>query len=188
MMVRVDHSEQRTLRESSLRVSGDIEKTELDCLRIRRHLSLPARPVSGVTIMDREQTIPIQVDDSDLMVCHSRSSRLMQNRRTTGCEANCDVDRLAHNRTLPRTSQGFHFLERLLRVRWRGGVSRVWHRLSNRRPASHQHQQTNQKNYRSRPEQVEALCDTAVNMIMRAATLHVVFSKFHCCLHCFPFG
>src|SRR5215212_7506808 len=172
MMVRVDHSEHRTLRESSLRVSGDIEKTEVDCLCIRRHLPLPARPVSGVTIMSREQTIPIHVDDSDLMVCQSRSSRLVQNRSTTGCEANCDVERLARNRTLPRTSQGFHFLERLLRLRWHGGVSRVRHRLSNRRPTPHQHQQTNQKNYRSRREQVEALCDTMANMLMRAATLH----------------
>src|SRR5829696_7868266 len=154
MMVCVDHSEHRTLRESSLRVSGDIEKTELDCLCIRRHLSLPARPVSGVTIVDREQTIPIHVEDSDLMVCQSRSSRLVQNRSTTGCEANCEVERLARNRTLPRTRQGLHFLKCLLRVRWRGRVSRVRHRLSNRRPTPHQHKQTNQKSYRSQHEQV----------------------------------
>src|SRR4051794_3679660 len=89
LMVRVDHGEHRTLRESSLRVSGDIEKTEVDRLCIGRHLPLPARPVSGVTIVGREQTIPIQVNNSDLMVCQSRSSRLMQNRSTTGCEANC---------------------------------------------------------------------------------------------------
>ena len=68
--------------------------------------------------MGRQQTIPVHVEHSDLMVWRalSISSRLMKNCGTTGGEANCDVDRNAHNRTLPRTRQGFHFLERLFRV------------------------------------------------------------------------
>ncbi len=117
MTVRVNHCEHHIPQVSSPRASGDIDKTELDRLSIRRHLPLQARPISGVTIMGREQTIPVQVEHSDFMVWRWRaSSRLMQNCGATGCGANCEVDRDAHNRTLPRTRQGFHFLERLLRV------------------------------------------------------------------------
>src|SRR5882672_441281 len=105
MMVRVNHCDHHILQVSSPRRSGDIEKTELDRLSIRRHLSLPARTIPGVTIMGREQTIPLQVEHSNLMFWGAPSTciPLMQNRGPTGHGANREVDRYVHNRTLPRT-------------------------------------------------------------------------------------
>jgi hypothetical protein len=45
----------------------------------------------------------------------------MHNGGITGCGSNCEADRDAHDRTLPRTGQGFHLFERLLRLRLWGG-------------------------------------------------------------------
>src|SRR5215210_7525856 len=128
MMVRVNHCEHHIFQVSSPRRSGDIEKTELDHLSIRRHLPFPASTIPGVTIMSREQTIPVQVEHSDLMLWGALSTciPLMQDCGTTGCDANREVDRYVHNHTLPRTCQRFHFFERLFRVRLRaGGLCRV---------------------------------------------------------------
>src|SRR5437773_5150115 len=117
MLVRLNQVEHHVLHQSSRRASGDIEETELDRFSIRQQLPIEARPISAVAIMGREQTIPVHVEHSDLMIWRAASicSRLMQNCSTTGGNSNCDVDRNAPNRTLPRTRQGFHFLERFLR-------------------------------------------------------------------------
>src|SRR4051794_360613 len=108
VLVRIDYGERRTLHESRLRASGDVEKSEFDRLSIRRHLPLPTYAIAAVAIMRREQTISVHVERSDLLVWRWRAtSRLMQNRITTRDEANCETDRLAHDRTLPRTHQSF---------------------------------------------------------------------------------
>src|SRR5689334_14759148 len=65
MMVRVDRRERHRLHVSALRASGDVEKTELDRLPVRRHLPLQAGPVPGVTIVGREKTIPVHVKHRD---------------------------------------------------------------------------------------------------------------------------
>lgn len=117
-MVRIVHGEHHALHEPAPRAPGDVEETELERLSIRRQLPLEARPVSAVTIMHREQTISLHVEHSDLMVWRAPAtgSRLMQNRGTTRCDPNREIDRYIQNRTLPGTHQGFHFLERLLSV------------------------------------------------------------------------
>src|ERR1051325_8255302 len=61
MAVRVNRCEPQALQVCAPGASGDIEKYEFERLAIRRHLSLKARPISGVTIMRREQTIPVQI-------------------------------------------------------------------------------------------------------------------------------
>src|SRR6185312_3285444 len=123
MMVGVDHCDHHILQVASPRRSGDLEKTELDRLSIRRHFPLPASTIPGVTIVGREQTLPLHVEHSDLMFWGASSTciPLMQNRGPTGHGANREVDRYVHNRALPRTRQGFHFFESLFRVRLRGG-------------------------------------------------------------------
>src|SRR6185436_9606300 len=114
----VNNGEHHMLQQSSLRAPGDVEKIELVRLSIRRQLSFKASAISAITIMGREQTIPFHVEHSDLMVWRASSicSRLMQNRGTTGRDTNGDVDRNAHNRTLPRTCQGLQRVKHLLRV------------------------------------------------------------------------
>src|SRR5882762_10778466 len=117
MLVRVNHGEHHAFQQSALRAAGDIEETELDRLSIRRHLSLPANPISGVTIMGCEQTIPLDVEHCDLMVRRPfLRVPFVQNSGTTGCGANCKVDRDAHNRAVPGACQGLHFFKRLLCV------------------------------------------------------------------------
>src|SRR5687768_8930439 len=112
MLVRVNDRKHHIPGQSSPRAAGDIENTELDCLSLRRHLPRPANPIAAVTKMGREQTIPLNVEHSELAVGRalSVSMRLMQNCRATGCQANCDVDRHAHNHSLPGTCQGLEFL------------------------------------------------------------------------------
>ncbi len=124
MLVRVNCGEGHALNQASLCVSNNVEKIELACLSIRRRLSFKASPIVAITKMGREQTIPLHVEHCDLVVWRAPTtrSRFMQNCGTAGCDANCDVDRDAHNRTLPRTCQGFHLVEHLPRVRWRYGI------------------------------------------------------------------
>src|ERR1700754_3210443 len=118
VFVRVDCGDRQTLHQSSARASGDIEKVELARLSVRRHPAFEASPIICIAKMGREQTIPFHVEHSDLMFWRATTIRIrfMQNCSTTGCDANGDVDRNAHNRALPRTSQGFHFFKRLLSV------------------------------------------------------------------------
>src|SRR5689334_24680007 len=65
MMVRVNRRERHRLHVSALRASDDVEKTELDRLPVRRYLPLQACPIPGVTIVGREETIPVHVKHRD---------------------------------------------------------------------------------------------------------------------------
>src|ERR1044072_4919682 len=105
MMSRVNHCEHRALQVSAPRASDNIEKTELDRLSVRRNLPLQTRPISGVTIMGSEQTLPLHVEYSDLMVWRTspRCFSLMQDCGATGCGANGEVDRYVPDCTLPRS-------------------------------------------------------------------------------------
>src|SRR5687768_18569058 len=105
MLVGVNQGEHHTLQIPSSCASDDLEKTEFDPLPIRRHLPFKVRAISGVTIMGSEQTIPVQVEHRDFMLWGTPASciPLMQNCSATRSGANCEVDRHAHNRSLPET-------------------------------------------------------------------------------------